>query len=205
MESSWSWDNGKISAISADNSPSERAYQSDLNIHDNKTYRVQFEVSDYSSGRIRVHLFGKDFRGIMTPSTGVDSNGLYTQDITLSLSNTSGFDNTVLFQPFSSLFTGKIDNVSVKEITTGDVFGFTRLEANNLQKVGIVTSLSNNTVTVDSSGILPSEQDYVLFVKNQVVNKTSLKGYYANVKFENNSKRDAEIFSVGSEITESSK
>ena len=99
----------------------------------------------------------------------------------------------------------EIDNVSVKEFMTGDVLGFTRLEANNLQKVGIVTSLSNNTVTVDSSGIVPSEQDYVLFVKNQVVNKTSLKGYYANVKFENNSKRDAEIFSVGSEITESSK
>jgi hypothetical protein len=99
----------------------------------------------------------------------------------------------------------EIDNVSVKEFMTGDVLGFTRLEANNLQKVGIVTNLSNNTVTVDSSGVIPSEQDYVLFVKNQVVNKTSLKGYYANVKFENNSKRDAEIFSVGSEITESSK
>jgi len=84
-------------------------------------------------------------------------------------------------------------------------FGFTRLEANNLQKVGIVTGLSNNTVTVDNSGVIPSINDYVLFVKNQVVNKASLKGYYANVKFENNSKRNAEIFSVASEITESSK
>jgi len=46
---------------------------------------------------------------------------------------------------------------------------------------------------------------YRQFVKNQVVNKTSLKGYYANVKFENNSKRDAKIFSIGSEVTESSK
>ena len=104
-----------------------------------------------------------------------------------------------------STFDGTVENISIKQVMTGDVFGFTRLEADNLQKVGIVTGLSNNTVTVDSSGIVPSEQDYVLFVKNQVVNKTSLKGYYANVKFENNSKRDAEIFSVGSEITESSK
>ena len=101
--------------------------------------------------------------------------------------------------------TMEIDNISVKEFMTGDVLGFTRLEADNLQKVGIVTGLSNNTVTVDSSGVIPSEQDYVLFVKNQVVNKTSLKGYYANVKFENNSKRDAKIFSIGSEVTESSK
>jgi len=204
LASSWSWDNGKISAILADNSPSENAYQSDLNIQDNKTYRVQFEVSDYSSGRVRAHLYGKDFYAIMTPSNGVGADGVYAQDFTVSTPG-GGFDNAILFQPWSGLFTGKIDNVSVKEVTTGNVLGFVRLEADNLQKVGIVTGLSNNTVTVDSSGIVPSEQDYVLFVKNQVVNKTSLKGYYANVKFENNSKRAAEIFSVGSEITESSK
>ena len=32
-----------------------------------------------------------------------------------------------------------------------------------------------------------------------------LSGYYANAMFENNSKKKAELFSVSSEITESSK
>ena len=44
-----------------------------------------------------------------------------------------------------------------------------------------------------------------MFVKNQVINTSSLLGYYADVKLENNSKRKVEIFSLGSEVTESSK
>jgi hypothetical protein len=44
-----------------------------------------------------------------------------------------------------------------------------------------------------------------MFAKNHVVNTSSLLGYYADVKFENNSKEKAELFSVNSEITESSK
>jgi hypothetical protein len=57
----------------------------------------------------------------------------------------------------------------------------------------------------DIISTIPSEQDYVFFVKNQVINKTSLKGYYADVKLENNSRDKIEIFSLNSEITESSK
>ena len=44
-----------------------------------------------------------------------------------------------------------------------------------------------------------------MFVKNQVINSSSLVGYYANAKFENDSIAKAELFSVGSEVTESSK
>jgi len=44
-----------------------------------------------------------------------------------------------------------------------------------------------------------------MFAKNQAINTSSLLGYYADVKFENNSRTKAELFSVGSEISESSK
>jgi hypothetical protein len=44
-----------------------------------------------------------------------------------------------------------------------------------------------------------------MFAKNHIVNTSGLVGYFANVRFENNSTSDAELFSVGSEITESSK
>ena len=44
-----------------------------------------------------------------------------------------------------------------------------------------------------------------MFAKNHVVNTSSLLGYYANVKFKNNSISKAEIFSINSEITESSR
>ena len=44
-----------------------------------------------------------------------------------------------------------------------------------------------------------------MFVKNQTVNMSGLSGYYANAIFENNSTEKAELFSISSEITESSK
>jgi hypothetical protein len=46
---------------------------------------------------------------------------------------------------------------------------------------------------------------FIMFSKNKNANLTSLKGYYANARFENNSKEKAELFAVSSEIVESSK
>ena len=51
----------------------------------------------------------------------------------------------------------------------------------------------------------PGVGSYWMFVKNQVVNMNGLSGYYADVRFENNSKVKAELFAVSSEVTESSK
>ena len=44
-----------------------------------------------------------------------------------------------------------------------------------------------------------------MFGKDKSVNTTSLVGYYADVKFVNTSDEKVELFSVGSEIAESSK
>ena len=41
--------------------------------------------------------------------------------------------------------------------------------------------------------------------KNNKVNLTSLKGYFAEAKLTNNSKEKAELFAVGSEVSQSSK
>ena len=43
------------------------------------------------------------------------------------------------------------------------------------------------------------------FSKNNAIELTRLKGYYASVKFVNNSKEKAELFNVGAEIVRSSK
>tara|TARA_R100000808_G_scaffold12724_2_gene31515 strand:- start:1907 stop:2293 length:387 start_codon:yes stop_codon:yes gene_type:complete len=51
----------------------------------------------------------------------------------------------------------------------------------------------------------PGANDYIMFAKDKVINTTSLIGYYAEVKFVNDSKEEAELFSIGSEINESSK
>ena len=45
----------------------------------------------------------------------------------------------------------------------------------------------------------------MLFSKNQLVNMSSLLGYYADATLKNDSTNKAELFSINSDITESSK
>tara|TARA_R110002012_G_scaffold174385_1_gene339258 strand:- start:155 stop:538 length:384 start_codon:yes stop_codon:yes gene_type:complete len=63
----------------------------------------------------------------------------------------------------------------------------------------------DTTTFLPLAGALPTNNDYISFSKNRTVNNNSLKGYYGSVNFQNNSKVKAELFSVGSEVSESSK
>ena len=46
---------------------------------------------------------------------------------------------------------------------------------------------------------------YVMFSKPNSFNTSGLKGYYAEVRLDNNSTKKVELFAVGSEISQSSK
>ena len=83
--------------------------------------------------------------------------------------------------------------------------GFTVLDHNDIIKCGVVTGMTSNTITVSAMEAVPLAGDFILFAKNNAINTSSLLGYYASVKLENNSKVKAEIFSIGAEVTESSK
>ena len=65
-------------------------------------------------------------------------------------------------------------------------------------------SVFNNYITLhkDWGG---SIGDYVFYINNPIVNSSSIKGYYAKVRMENDSRGAAELFHVSSEISESSK
>ena len=47
--------------------------------------------------------------------------------------------------------------------------------------------------------------DYILFSKDIRINESSLKGYYADVTFENSSNKKTELFAISSEVAPSSK
>ena len=51
----------------------------------------------------------------------------------------------------------------------------------------------------------PPMGSFISFVKEKKINTSSLLGYYADAKFINDSTKKAELFSVSSEIAESSK
>jgi len=63
----------------------------------------------------------------------------------------------------------------------------------------IVVSYNENIVNV------PQLNDFIMFGKNNEVNSSSLIGYYAEVEFKNESTDDIELFSISSEVSESSK
>ena len=52
---------------------------------------------------------------------------------------------------------------------------------------------------------LPSSGSFIMFSKDNKANMSSILGYYAEVTFRNDSKTEAELFSVGTEVFESSK
>jgi len=95
--------------------------------------------------------------------------------------------------------------------------GFATVLPSNTVEFGVVSVISTNGLTVnviyeddaDGDGVVdvspPGINDYISFAKDKQVNSSSLVGYYAEAKFINNSKEKAELFSVGSEVSESSK
>ena len=82
---------------------------------------------------------------------------------------------------------------------------FNTISSSSIAKYGDVTNVTKTTITVNPTGSNPVAGDYIMFAKNHAINTSSLIGYFADVKFENNSTGKIELFSVGSEVTESSK
>ena len=87
--------------------------------------------------------------------------------------------------------------------------GFYTSESSDITQLGVVTQIGVNSINViydDAAGILPPNvDDFIMFAKNHEVNSSSVIGYYAEVKFMNYSKDKVELFSIGSEVSESSK
>ena len=75
------------------------------------------------------------------------------------------------------------------------------------KKIGIITNIQGQTITIRESSVVnePNEGDFLMFSKDKNANNTSLVGYYAEVKLENDSTEKAELFALSSEIALSSK
>jgi|11BtaG_2_1085332.scaffolds.fasta_scaffold01218_3 hypothetical protein len=71
--------------------------------------------------------------------------------------------------------------------------------------IGEIISVAPSYIDVEGFGNGVSNQDYIMFKKNNQVNKSGIKGYYSEFKFTTSSTAPQELFSVGSEVVESSK
>ncbi len=96
-------------------------------------------------------------------------------------------------------------NVSIQ---IGDTAYYTNdLNGRDIVQIGVITSISSNSIDVDipNNVVRPLLTSFILFSKTNSANQGNLKGYYLEVTFANDSNKKAELFSVGSEIFESSK
>lgn len=78
----------------------------------------------------------------------------------------------------------------------------------NISLKQVVTVGSNQylvDVEVDSTAQTPNDGDFIFFGKENKVNISGVRGYFSEVKMNNDSNGPAKLFSVGSEIAQSSK
>ena len=72
--------------------------------------------------------------------------------------------------------------------------------------IGPVEAFTETTITIDeTNGIVPASNDFIMFAKDSKINLSGVVGYFAEIKIKNNSTEKAEMYSIASEVTISSK
>ena len=99
--------------------------------------------------------------------------------------------------------------VSSVELVTSNTHGYdTNTTISDPVYVGRIVIVGNDYIIIDKDpNALPTINidDFISFSKDNRVNESSLKGYYADVTLENSSNKKAELFAVSSEVVPSSK
>ena len=71
--------------------------------------------------------------------------------------------------------------------------------------IGRVVNINGNSIETEETAATPSAGDFLMFVKNNKVNTSGLKGYYAKARLELQTASVGKLFSVSAEVSESSK
>ena len=111
-------------------------------------------------------------------------------------------------------FTGGINNDSLQIgdlayfVTPSTLGGFEQ-STSEPTLIGPIEAITATSIDVDNGSVvmttLDNTGDFIMFAKDTSINLSGLVGYYAEVKINNNSTDKAEMFSIASEITISSK
>tara|TARA_Y100000296_G_C4991504_1_gene165625 strand:+ start:40 stop:426 length:387 start_codon:yes stop_codon:yes gene_type:complete len=107
---------------------------------------------------------------------------------------------------------------NVYAVTPTGSGGFNKASLASCKFVGVITSVQNTDTTkrinvfqdlatsyIPAGPTATALGEFIMFSKNKQVNTSGISGYYAEVEFKNDSKTHAELFSVGSQVSLSSK
>lgn len=91
----------------------------------------------------------------------------------------------------------------------GDTAWYLDSVSEQVIELGIITNIDYglNIIYIDliPGTTPPDNTDFIFYESSPIISIGSLKGYYAEVQFRNDSTNRAELFSIGSEVFESSK
>lgn len=76
-----------------------------------------------------------------------------------------------------------------------------------ITEMGACTATTVTTISCNIGGtvIRPTASSFILFSKDNTSNTSALRGYFAEVKMTNDEPTQCELYTVGSEVFESSK
>ena len=98
-------------------------------------------------------------------------------------------------------FNGAFSDVATREANTDATYFLGRV--NNISQAGDQFSIALENPALLPT--LPTVGDFLTYSKNKSIDTSSLVGYFADVKFNNNSKEKAELFTVTSDFSVSSR
>ena len=88
--------------------------------------------------------------------------------------------------------------------------GFQHNSLSNAREIGHIEIINNRDGTQSGAIEIHVQQttsatvnpgDFIMFSKNKAANTSGVSGYYASVKMINDSSKEIELFSIGSDIT----
>jgi hypothetical protein len=102
----------------------------------------------------------------------------------------------------------QVDDIVYYSYGGQSIGGFDQAQLPNTRRLGRIAAINGNQITVcydDQLTTPPPIGSYISFAKDKRINTSSLLGYYMSINFVNNSSEKIELFSIGSEVSESSK
>jgi len=70
-------------------------------------------------------------------------------------------------------------------------------------KIGLIDTLTGDTLIIDSLFSVPNPGDFIFCVKNSIAESYGLKGYYASLRLTTESTDPCELFAVNTEVVKS--
>ena len=74
---------------------------------------------------------------------------------------------------------------------------------NSIDLVGVISSHTYNSITVNQIGVTPTAGSFLLYIKNSTAESTPTRGTYLEVQFERFDSAYTEMFMVSSEVFKS--